>query len=301
MQQVKPRKPIVAVLMSAVLPGFGQLYNGDVNRAIWLFLAFAFLNVPWLAIVALYLPRGWLVPMLVLTFVAAIWVWVYSMFAAWGRAKALPDYVPERWQSSGLYALVFIVSNVIALPALTIDIRANFVEPFRIPSASMEPAVMQGDFLFADKRYNCPGCKYRIEQGDIAIMAMPNDRTVLFIKRVIALPGDRVTITGRTVRVNGEALTVGSPEAGATQFTERAANGREWTVQWRSATAGGAPIDITVPPGEVFVLGDNRSASLDSRQQGTVPLADVVGRARQVWFSYGDDGVRWGRLGQIVE
>jgi signal peptidase I len=234
-----------------------------------------------------------------------------------------------------LYALVFIVCNLIAVPALTIHIRSNYFEPFRIPSVSMEPSVLRGDFLVADKRYNCPGCKYRIEAGDIAIMAMPNDRTQLFIKRIIALPGDRVTIEGRNVTVNGRSLTVGeagdageageagdageagaggvnagaanatranagAANAGGALFTERAATGKEWTVQWGPARVGPA-LDLTVPPGEVFVLGDNRSNSLDSRQQGTVPLEDVVGRARQVWFSHGPDGVRWSRLGHLVQ
>lgn len=301
MQQIRSRKPVVAALMSAILPGFGQLYNGEVNRAIWVFIAFALLSVPWLAVAALYLPGGLLVPVLLLSFFAGTFVWIFSIVDAWRHARARPDYVPERWQTSGLYALVFIVCNLIALQALTIYVRAHFFEPFRIPSVSMEPSVMQGDFLVADKRYNCPGCKDRIESGDIAIMAMPNDRTRLFIKRVIAMPGDHVTIEGRTVRVNGRALTVGPADAGAARFTEGSANGREWTVQWNPSAPAAPPVDLTVPPGEVFVLGDNRSNAVDSRQQGTVPLADVVGRARQIWFSWGPDGIRWGRIGKLVQ
>ncbi len=309
MDEIKPRKPIAAALMSAVLPGFGQLYCGEVNRAIWLFLVFALLNIPWLAVLALYLPGGWLVPMLLSTFAASVGIWIFGIVDAWRHAKARPDFVPQDWQRSGLYALVFIVCNLIALPALTIHIRSNYFEPFRIPSVSMEPSVLRGDFIFADKRYNCPGCKYRIEAGDIAIMAMPNDRTRLFIKRVIALPGDRVTIDGTIVSVNGRSLTAGeadpsgetAPAAGVARFIERTATGREWTVQWGPGPAIGQSLDLTVPPGEVFVLGDNRGSSRDSRQQGTVPLEDVIGRARQVWFSYGPDGVRWGRLGHLVQ
>ena len=300
MQESRPRKPLVAALMSLVLPGFGQLYNGQVNRGIWLFLAFTFLNVPWLALVTLYLPEGLLMPMLVLTFLASVFVWIFGIVDAWQQAGARPDYVPERWQVSGVYALVFIVCNLVQLPALTLYIRANYVEPFRIPSASMEPSVMRGDFLFADKRYNCPGCKYRIERGDIAIMAMPNDRTQLFIKRVIALPGDRVAIVDRTVYVNGAPLAEGNPDPVTGQVVERVGTGREWTVQWDPTGMNGLELDLIVPPGEVFVLGDNRGNSVDSRQQGTVPLEDVVGRARQVWFSYGPDGVRWQRLGEVV-
>ncbi|HMB72689.1 MAG TPA: signal peptidase I, partial [Gammaproteobacteria bacterium] len=130
--------------------------------------------------------------------------------------------------------------------------------------------------------------------------------TRLFIKRIIALPGDRVSIEGRTVSVNGRPLTAGeadadSAAAGVVQFSERAASGKQWTVQWGPSRAGERTLDLTVPPGEVFVLGDNRSNSLDSRQQGTVPLEDVIGQARQVWFSYGSGGVRWSRLGHLVQ
>lgn len=300
MQQVKPRKPVMALLMSAVLPGFGQLYNGEVNRAIWLFLAFLFLNVPWLALVALYLPGGLLVPLMVLTFVGAASIWVYGMVDAWRGARPRTDYIPERWQVSGLYALVFVVCNVVVMPVLTIYLRAHFVEPFRIPSASMEPSVLRGDFLFADKRYNCPNCKYRIQRGDIAVFAMPNDRTVLSIKRIIGLPGDRIRIENRTVSVNGETLSDSSSAAAGNPIVERSGDGRHWSVQWGPQVFVDN-LDLTVPPGEVFVLGDNRSNSLDSRQLGTVPMQDVVGRARQVWFSWGADGIRWGRLGHRVE
>ena len=302
MQEIRPRKPIVATLMSAFLPGFGQLYNGEVNRAIWLYIVFLFINVPWLALLALYFSGGLLVPMLLLTFIGAISVWVFGMVDAWRHARSRQDYVPDRWQSSGLYVLVFIVCNVIVLPALTMYVRSNHVEPFRIPTVSMEPSVLRGDFLFADKRYNCPNCKYRIERGDIAVFAEPNDRTRLSIKRIIALPGDHVVMDGRSVSINGNALssaaplTSGEARAGVTEITERTADGRQWTVQWGPTMATGPNVDVTVPPGEVFVLGDNRSNSRDSRYWGTVPMHDVVGRAHQVWFSLGSDGIRWSRL-----
>jgi len=300
MQTVKPRKPLLALLMSLVLPGFGQIYNGEVNKGVWLIIGLAFVSVPGLAFLALYVPGRLMIVMLLAAVLAALAIWVYAMADAWHQSKRKQDYVPERWQTSGFYALVLIAGNLVALPVLGGYVRAHFVESFRIPSTSMEPSVLRGDFLFADKRYNCRGCKGRIARGDIAVFTYPNDRTQLNIKRIIALPGDHVRIEGRTVEVNERELGPPGVDAVAGDITETSADGREWRVQWEEL-AGDPVIDLVVPPGEVFVLGDNRSFSRDSRHVGTVPMQDVVGRARQVWFSRGPDGIRWGRLGKTLE
>jgi len=301
MQTIKPRKSIIALGMSLVLPGFGQLYNGQVNKAIWLFLAFAFLTLPGVALVALYLPNGWMMPALLSSLVATLSLWLYGMADAWRQAGRRQDYVREAWQSTGMYILVLITCGALALPLLLDYVRSHQVESFRIPSASMEPSVLMGDTLFADKRYNCPGCKYRIERGDIAIFTYPNDRTVKYIKRIIALPGDRVQIKGREVRINGNSLSSPGATNDVGRETVESIDNHRWHVLWAASDQALPETDVVVLPGQVFVLGDNRASSTDSRKFGTVPMSDVVGRARQVWFSYGTEGVRWQRLGDLLE
>jgi signal peptidase I len=278
--------------MSFVLPGFGQLYNGQPEKGLRLFLAFALLAVPGMALVALYLPAGLTMAALLLGLGLSLTVWLYAMVDAWRVARALPDYVPAAWQTPGLYVLVLILCDGLALPVLTDYVRSHQVESFHIPSASMEPGVLRGDILFADKRYNCPGCKYAIHHGDVAIFTYPNERTRLYIKRIIGLPGDRVRIDHGAVAVNGQSLA-GQGEAAQSESLD----GRSWRVRGKSDL----DVDVVVPPGRVFVLGDNRGESKDSRHFGTVPMADVVGRARQVWYSKGDEGVRWARLGTVIE
>ena len=192
-QAMAPRSPLVAALASLVLPGFGQFYNGDLNRAIWLFLSFAMLCIPAIGVIALYLPDAMMLPTLLLGLLAALGVWAYAVWDAWRGARLHVGGPARAWQQSGVYALVFVLCDLLALPLLTLYVREHQVEPFYIPSTSMEPSVRRGDRIWADKRYNCPGCKQGVHRGDIAVFAYPNDRSVRYIKRVIGLPGDQIS------------------------------------------------------------------------------------------------------------
>jgi signal peptidase I len=307
------RKPLLAAAMSLLLPGFGQLYNGDVNRAITLFLSFALLSVPGVAAVALYLPAALMMPFVTLGLVATLGVWLYGIYQAWQQAKNSADHnTPQSRLPGGVYVLVFLLCNALALPLLINYVRETQVASFCIPSTSMEPSVLHGDVLFADKRYNCPGCATAVQRGDIAIFVYPNNRTQNYIKRVIGLPGDRVQIKGHEVWLNGKSLTVQSIDTSTGLLvTEQAAPqsgqsaGPSWQVQWLQGDGKDKQtldIDLTVPPGYAFVLGDNRSTSQDTRNFGPVPLQDIVGKARQIWFSKEPGGsVRWSRLGALVK
>jgi signal peptidase I len=295
-----PRKPLLALLMSLILPGFGQLYNGELNKAIWLFIGFAFFSIPGAALIALHLPGPWMMPALLASLGVSLLAWLYGMIDAWRDARRAHDYIARDWQVSGTYALVLIACNAFALPLLIDYVREHQVESFRIPSSSMEPTILPGDILFADKRYNCPGCKQAIRRGDVAIFTYPNDRTLRYIKRIIGLPGDHVQIRGNAVSVNGVALkTRETATPDGVRVTEEA-GGRQWETLWAKDQSPLSDASFTVPAGQVFVLGDRRDASKDSRNFGTVPLQDVIGRARQIWFSHGREGVRWERLGQLV-
>lgn len=298
---ISPRKPLLAAAMSLILPGFGQLYNGEVNKAIWLFLIFAFLTLPAMAFLALYLPAGWMMPALVISLAASLAVWIYGIADAWRTAAGMTSYVARSWQASGAYMLVLILCNLIGFPLVINYVRNHQVAPYRVPSTSMEPGILQGDYFFADKRYNCPGCKQEVKRGDIALFAYPNNRTLLYIKRIIGLPGDHVQIRGTEISVNGKPLTMRTTHENGEILTTESAEGKQWQAKWSAALPTHSEIELTVPPGQVFVLGDNRSASTDSRAFGTVPLFDVVGKGRQIWLSLSKDGIRWSRMGKVME
>lgn len=290
---IVPRRRGLALGLSALLPGLGQLYNGELNKGVILFLAFAFVTTPLVVLGALLLPPVLTMFTLLLSVGSALGLYGYGLWDAWRTAGRLAEYHPREWQQPGVYAALLLFAYLVVLGGMTAEVRSHLLESFRIPSDSMAPNVLRGDVLFADKRVNCPGCKHRLRRGDIAVFVYPNDRTLLYIKRIIGLPGDRVHIDGRALYVNGELMEV---SATAGQVVERADIGR-YTVNWPQSAP--AKVDLRVPPGQVYVLGDNRAAAKDSRVFGTVPLMDVVGIARQVWLSY-EHGVRWGRLGKVL-
>lgn len=292
----RTRKPWFALLMSFVLPGFGQLYNGEINKALWIYLAFSLLTIPSVVVIALYLPSYLMLPAFILVLSALLSIWFYSMYDAWHTAKQQTHYLLKPWQVSSVYVWVFILCNVLAFPLLINYVRDHQVESFYIPSNSMQPSVQQGDVLFVDKRYNCPNCKMAVQRGDIAIFTYPNDRSRYYIKRIIGLPGDEIRLQDKTVNVNGVSLT---KQVTANNLVQEQFADKQWQVSWQTAP-NFQTVTFTVPNGQVFVLGDNRNNSTDSRHFGTVALADVIGKARQIWFSKKQQ-IQWSRLGTVVQ
>ena len=307
-----PRRSWLALFMSLVLPGFGQLYNGEVNKAIWLFIGFALLSVPGVALCALYLPSGWMMPSVVTGLILTLLIWLYGMVDAWRNASGKQEYIRKNWQISGVYAVIFLLCNMVALPLLMRYVIDHQVQSFRIPSSSMEPGVVRGDILFADKRYNCPGCQTAVQRGDVAIFTYPNNRTQLYIKRVIGLPGDHVRMAGHTVWINDKSLSTEERTVPSGVTVTEKLNNRQWQVQWLESGKPAADksvteksvtdFSLTVGAGQAFVLGDNRNSTQDTRHFGTVPLQDIVGKAHQVWYSSSPhEGIRWERLGMLLD
>ena len=208
---IHPRRPIVAALLSLALPGLGQLYNGEVNKALWLFLGFVLIGAPGETIAALYVPAALMLPLLVLCVLLTFGVWLYAIADAWRSAKNRQIYTRREWQVSGLYALLFITGNAAILSLFVDTVRPHQVEPFRIPSASMEPSILKATFSSPTSATTAPIAKAAWGRATSEIFVYPNDRTTYYIKRVIGLPGDHVTIKGHEVAVNGKSLTRENP------------------------------------------------------------------------------------------
>lgn len=194
-------------------------------------------------------------------------------------------------------------------------VRSFLFEPFRIPSSSMMPTLLVGDFILVNKftyGVRLPLVHTEVlsvgepERGDVVVFRFPEDPSVDFIKRVIAIPGDEVQYRDKQLIINGQlieheplGLYQGSRMFGARMFAENLL-GREFRILTRPVpNVQGA---LEVPPGHYFVMGDNRDDSRDSRFWGLVPEENIVGRAELIWMSWdlGGDGIALDRVGQRI-
>lgn len=198
-------------------------------------------------------------------------------------------------------------------------LRSFLVEPFRIPSGSMMPTLLIGDYILVNKYdygIRLPVLDTKIidlgspRRGDVVVFRYPRDPSTPFIKRVVGLPGDRIAYRDKALYVNGEVVPRtrvgsyvgsggGSRFTGADEFRETL-DGREHAILVTPRILGGREGEWLVPEGHYFVLGDNRDNSEDSRYWRFVPDENLIGRAFLIWMSW-DGGPRWGRIGDSIE
>lgn len=179
--------------------------------------------------------------------------------------------------------------------ALVLVLRSFLVEPFQIPSASMEPTLINGDFILVNKfaygfRLPVLGTKV-IEvndpaRGDVMVFIPPHDPRY-FIKRVIGLPGDHIRYSNKRLYINGElveeVLLEGIPK-NAPRVSAYQENG--YPIQQYNNSPSRGDGEWTVPQGHYFMMGDNRDNSGDSRFWGFVPDKNIVGKAFAVWMHW---------------
>lgn len=200
-------------------------------------------------------------------------------------------------------------------------LRSFIVEPFRIPTGSMVPSLKAGDFILVNKfsyGLRLPVVDTKVvdlgspERGDIMVFRFPHDESVNYIKRVIGVPGDRILYRDKQLFINGEPVE----QDAVGPYSYRGGSGRVVMAHERLEHLDGSPHDIlvdpsrperalelTVPEGSYFVMGDNRDYSNDSRFWGFVPEANIVGEAFLIWFSWdkaNGGGVNWSRIGDII-
>ncbi len=224
-------------------------------------------------------------------------------------------YVSRKKKASGGFGET--LRTLIYAVLIAIGVRTVAYEPFNIPSGSMIPTLLVGDYLFVSKfsygysRFSMPLSPNlfdgRIlerapERGDVAVFKRPPEDRTDFIKRLVGLPGDRIQVVGGILHINGEPVKrerledyVERDERGnvmrAAQYLETLPNGRSHLIIERFGDGG--PLDntaeFTVPPGHYFAMGDNRDNSADGRGNGSdpwfVPAENLIGRAEFLFYS----------------
>ena len=264
------RRPVVAAVLSLVVPGVGQLYNGEVAKANALYLGTFVVGALWLLGVTGKYFWG-LVVTLALMLLLRLWTVTDAAVVA-RRRRIVPAHAFSRWP-----VLVTVAVALAAPPPLLV--RAQVVKSFYLPSGSMEPTLLVGDRVIVDLSY------YRhrpLTVGSLAMFRPPQDPSVVLTKRVVALAGDRVEVRDKQLFVNGQRVD------------------EPWAVHLDPLTGGRGPRQlrdnmepVLVPPDTFFALGDNRDHSFDSRFFGPVPLANLKGKLLFVYWS--DDRSRIGR------
>jgi signal peptidase I len=200
-------------------------------------------------------------------------------------------------------------------------LRSFLFEPFRIPSGSLEPTLLTGDFILVNKyKYGLrlPILHTKLlamdepKRGDIVVFRWPRDTSVDFIKRIIGLPGDHISYINKTLYVNGDEI----PQEFLRNTTDQDEEGDIWQVQEKQENLLGIRHliylnsnrpnedikDIVVPKGMYFMMGDNRDNSADSRYWGFVPEKNIVGKASFILMSWDspEHKVRWSRMGKSI-
>ena len=247
----------------------------------------------------------------------AIWA-LYSFFFAKNakNAKSEMGEVNEPIvveYAKSLFPVFFIV----------LVLRSFIVEPYEIPSGSMKPTLLVGDFIVVSKfsyGVRLPVIDAKIfdvdspERGDVMVFRYPRDNETNYIKRVIGLPGDHILYMNKMLYINGkpvsqEVVAEVAMQCGSYKAIERIENLPGATHKlYVCPQAPDRAYEFDVPENEYLVLGDNRDNSNDGRYWGYVPEKNLVGKAKFIWFSsnsangwFSGERVRWDRIGTSIK
>jgi signal peptidase I len=290
----------LAALLSFLAPGVGQLYNGDPRRGWSLLALFVGLEMT----EALITPRAALIVVfagLLLITLSELALRIAAAIQAFRLARRIGATQITWYQHAWIYVLLVLLISV-ADAAAAPEYK---IQSFYIPSGAMTPTMLVGDYLNVDKAYYR---SYSAQRGDVVVFKLPTDNSTDYIKRVIGLPGDHIQMKNGILYINDQPC----PRKRIEDFLYHEGNGMVIPLaQYIETLPNGVqhplikmgdngPLDNTqvydVPPGEYFMMGDNRDNSQDSRilsAVGYVPAKNLMGRAEFIYFSTDGEARLW--------
>ena len=214
---------------------------------------------------------------------------------------------------SALRTLVEYSRSFFPVLLFVLVIRSFIFEPFRIPSGSMMPTLLEGDFIFV-KKYSyglrLPVTETKVietgepKRGDVIVFRLPSDPSINYIKRVIGLPGDTVVYERHRLTINGQPVDLQRDEDSSWDvplFVEDL-DGRVHEILVTNPNFSTRDNTYRVPEGHFFVMGDNRDRSKDSRFIGAIPEEFLVGEAVRIWMHFVPWNMPdWGRVGTKIQ
>ncbi len=221
-------------------------------------------------------------------------------------------------------SLVELSRSFFPIILIVLLVRSFVVEPFRIPSGSMMPTLLVGDFILVNKfayGLRLPVLNTKIldndlpERGEVIVFRYPENPHVDYIKRVVGVPGDHIVYRNKVLYINGQQAPQqylgtyvgeggGQSMTGARRLRENLPGLEHDILVMPGRNIFGGDFEFVVPEGEYFAMGDNRDNSRDSRAWGTVPEENLVGKAFFIWMSWDwnkDYFVSWDRLGGSIQ
>ena len=238
------------------------------------------------------------------------WLFKPQRVAAVTASGGAPDSVREP-------VVVEYARSFFPVILIVLLIRSFLFEPFRIPSDSMMPTLLDGDFIFVNKYaygLRLPVINSKVvavnspQRGDVIVFRLPSDPSTNYIKRLVGLPGDHIVVRDRQLFVNGERMPMrldgvyqGHGHTGARIGFEQLGTAEHEVLYLMDRYT--RDYEQTVPEGHYFFMGDNRDNSRDSRfpEVGFVPERNLVGKAVRIWLNWDwPDAPLWSRIGDPI-
>ncbi|MCF8111141.1 MAG: signal peptidase I [Desulfobacteraceae bacterium] len=279
----KPRKPWLACLLTFLTIGLGHLYSGEAKKgaALYFFGQCALLAV--LVSLVLLLPN---ISGFILAVLIGFGFLIFCLFDAVRISRRhKTKYELKKYNRWYFYVLIFVISSFLIEPAVEYVVKKEFVGAYKIPSGGMAPTLKAGDYVFADKFIYS---RQEVRRGDIVIFPYPEDPSKAFVKRVVAIGGDTLEIIDKKIFLNGD------PQA------------HDYAIHTdpHILSEKECPRDnfgpVKVPEDMLFVMGDNRDNSYDSRFWGYVKKSSVKGKVKSIYWSWDSEksAIRWERIGK---